>query len=154
MALAFNRPLNPKIERPGAPVVEEQESRLSIDVIFTSVEATLGALKAAGNLAESLGARVTLMVPQVVPYPLPLTSPPILWEFQEKRFQEIAAQSPVEIQVQLYLCRDSMDTLKTVLKPHSLVVIGGRRRLWPTREKSMARKLRRLGHEVVFSETK
>jgi len=153
MALAFNRPINPKVERPEVPVVEDQ-SRLDIAVIFTSVEGTLGALKAAGSLAESLGARVTLLVPQVVPYPLPLTSPPIPLEFQEKRFQEIAAQSPVEIQVQLYLCRNGMDTLKTVLKPHSLVVIGGRKRWWPTREKNMARELHGLGHEVVFSETK
>lgn len=153
MSLAFNRSLNREIGRPEAPWTEEQESGLNIAVIFTSVGATTAALKKAGNLAESLGARITLVVPQIVPYPLPLTSPPVLLEFQEKRFREIAAESPVDVRVQLYLCRDGLETLKTVLKPHSLVVIGGRKRYWPTREKSLVRKLRRAGHEVIFTET-
>jgi hypothetical protein len=153
MSLAFNRALNPEIGRPEAPVIDERESRLNIAVIFTSVEATVAALKRAGVLAESLGARITLVVPQIVPYPLPLTSPPVLLDFQEKRFQTIAVESPVEIRVHLYLCRDGMHTLKSVLKAHSLVVIGGQRRFWRTREESLARMLRRLGHEVIFAET-
>ena len=120
---------------------------------FTTVDSTTAALKEAGSLAESLGAQITLMVPQIVPYPLPLTSPPVLLEFQERRLNQVAGECPVEIRVQLYLCRDELEVLKTVLKPHSLVVIGGRRRFWPTREKALARKLRSAGHEVIFSET-
>jgi hypothetical protein len=109
------------------------------------------ALKRTGTLAESLGARITLVVAQVVPYPLALTSPPVLLDFQERRFREIAAESPVDIRVQLYLCRDELETLKRVLKPHSLIVIGGRRRWWPTSEQKLARKLQ-TGHEVIFTE--
>jgi hypothetical protein len=153
MSLAFNRTLNPEVKRPEPLPPEDRESRLNIAVIFTSADATVAALKKAGNLAESLGARITLMVPQVVPYPLPLTSPPVLLEFQERRFGEIAAQSPVDICVRLYLCRDSAQTLKSALTPHSLVVIGGRKRLWPTRERYLTRRLRRMGHEVIFTET-
>jgi hypothetical protein len=153
MSLAFNRSLNRELGLPEAPSTEEQESRLNIAVIFTSVGATIAALKRAGTMAESLGARITLVVPQIVPYPLPLTSPPVLLEFQEKRFRNIASESPIDISVHLYLCRDELETLKTVLKPHSLVVIGGRKRFWLTREKSMARKLRRSGHDVIFTET-
>lgn len=121
-------------------------------MIFTSVGATTAALKKAGRLAENLGATITLVVPQVVPYPLPLTSPPVLLDFQERRFRQIAADSRVEIRVQLYLCRDELETLKTVLRPHSLVVLGGRRRWWPTREQKLARRLQ-SDHEVVFTET-
>jgi hypothetical protein len=151
MSLAFNRSLNPPRHQ-ELPSTEEQESSLNITVIFTSVGATIAALKRAGNLAASLGVRITLMVPQIVPYPLPLTSPPVLLEFQEKRFREMASKSPVEIQVQLYLCRDPLNALKTALRPHSLLVVGGRRRWWPTREKSWARQLRSAGHEVIFTE--
>jgi hypothetical protein len=153
MSLAFDRFLNPEIGRPEAPASGEQTSRLNIAVISTNVGATVAALKRAGSLAESLGARITLVVPQIVPYPLPLESPPVLLEFQEKRFREIASESPVEIRVQLYLCRDELEMLRTVLKPHSLVVVGGRKRFWPTREKSLARKLHRAGHEVIYTET-
>jgi hypothetical protein len=52
----------------------------------------------------------------------------------------------------MYLCRDSSETLLAVLKPRSLVVIGGRRRWWPTREERLAKKLRGAGHEVIFAE--
>ena len=151
MSLAFDRSLNPEFARPE-PEVGELESRLNLTVVFTTVEATIAALKKAGKLAESLGARITLVVPQIVPFPLPLTSPPVLLEFQEKRFQEIAARSPVDITVQLYLCRDGMDTLKKVLKPHSLVVVGGRKRFWPTLAQRLARRLRKSGHEVILTE--
>jgi hypothetical protein len=73
-------------------------------------------------------------------------------DFQEKRFRELAAASPVDIRVQLYLCRDQLETLKITLKPHSIVVIGGRKRWWPTREQRLARKLQNH-HEVIFAET-
>jgi hypothetical protein len=151
MSLAFNRSLKRQVTGPDAPLTEE--ASLSVAVIFTSVDSTMAALRKAGSLAENLGAQITLMVPQIVPYPLPLTSPPVLLEFQESRFENIASQSPVEIRVQLYLCRDGVETLKRILKPHSLVVIGGRKRFWPTREKGLLRKLRRAGHEVIFAET-
>jgi hypothetical protein len=54
--------------------------------------------------------------------------------------------------VRVYLCRDRAEVVRSVLKPHSLVVIGGNRRWWPTREKRLARQLRRSGHAVVFAE--
>jgi hypothetical protein len=126
---------------------------LNIAVVFTTVEATLPALRKAGVLANSLGARVTLLVPQVVPYPLPLETPPVLVDFNERRFRLIACQSPVETKVRIFLCRDRLEILNSVLSPRSLVVVGGRRRWWPTAERWLARKLRTLGHEVVYTET-
>jgi hypothetical protein len=84
MSLALNRSLNAETARPYMPATEGQATNLNISVIFTSVSGTISALKKAGVLAESLGARITLVVPQVVPFPLPLTSPPVLLEFQEK----------------------------------------------------------------------
>ena len=49
--------------------------------------------------------------------------------------------------------RDPAETLAAVLKPDSVVVLGGRKRWWPTTEERLARKLRRIGHEVIFTET-
>jgi hypothetical protein len=152
MSLALDQRLSTTTRLPQLPETDQEESRLNIIVVSTSVDTTVTALKRAGTLAESLGARITLVVPQVVPYPLPLTSPPVLLDFQERRFREIASETPADIQVRLYLCRDAVDTLKNVLRPHSLIILGGRRRWWPTREKSLARKLRRAGHEVIFIE--
>jgi len=153
MSLAIEKILAPATGQPFQPQVEEADQKLNIAVVFTSVESTLAALKEAGDLATSLGARITLLVPQVVPYPLPLESPPILLDFNESRFKVIASESPVETSVQIYLCRDPFETVVSALNPGSLVVLGGRKRWWPTREKNLASRLRRAGHEVVFKET-
>ena len=153
MALAIEKVLVPATQRPDRPRVAPADNKLNISVVFTSVESTLAALKEAGELANSLGARITLLVPQVVPYPRPLESPPVLLEFSENRFQVLASQSPVETTVQIYLCRDMLETLTTVLSPGSIVIVGGRRKWWPTKEEALARQLRRSGYEVIFKET-
>jgi len=154
MSLALQKLLAPATGCPDRPETGESESRLNVDVVFTSVEPTLAALKKAGALASRLNGRITLVVPQIVPYPLPLKTPPVLIEFNERRFRIIASESPVETTVRIYLCRDPLETLAAVLQPHSVVVVGGRRSWWPTAEKRLARKLRRVGHEVIFTESK
>ncbi len=153
ISLALERVVASATGHPNRPREEEADQRLNICVVFTSVESTLAALRKAGALASSLGARITLLALQVVPFPLPLESPPVLLDWNENRFRAIADESPVETVVRLYLCRDSLDTLKGVLSPKSVVVIGGRKGWWPlTTEKSLSRELRRAGHEVVFVE--
>jgi hypothetical protein len=153
MALAFERVISPLPGHTTPPAIQKAESRLNVAVVFTSVESTLAALRKAGALADRLNGRITLLVPQVVPFPLPLTSPPVLLDWSERRFHVIASESPVETTVRIYLCRDGLEALRTVLSPHSLVVVGGRKRWWPTAEKRLARQLRRAGHEVIFTET-
>jgi hypothetical protein len=154
MSLAIEKILIPGTGHPTQPTRVEADQQLNIAVVFTSVESTLAALKEAGNLANSLGARITLVVPQVVPFPLPLETPPVLVEFNENRFRVMASKSPVETSVQIFLCRDRFETLAAVLKPGSIVVLGGRKRWWPTKDESLARQLRHAGYEVLFKETK
>jgi hypothetical protein len=154
MALAFENLLTPAPGLPKqAPEVTSPPARLNVAVVFTSVDATLAALREAGVLATRLNGQITLVVPQVVPFPLPLTSPPVLLDWNERRFRVIASESPVDTTVRLYLCRDRLETLLKVLSPHSLVVVGGPRRWWPNAEKRLARRLRRGGHEVIYRET-
>jgi hypothetical protein len=154
MSLAIEKILMPATGHPAHRTTVEADQQLNIAVVFTSVESTLAALKEAGNLANSLGARITLVVPQVVPFPLPLETPPVLVEFNENRFRVMASESPVETSVQIFLCRDRFETLAAVLKPGSIVVVGGRKRWWPTKDETLARQLRRAGYEVLFKETK
>jgi hypothetical protein len=153
MSLAIEKTLAPAIGQPSRPPAEEVGQRLNIHVVFTSVDSTLAALKEAGNLANSLGARITLVVPQVVPYPRPLESPPVLVEFNENRFRVMATKNPVETSVHIYLCRDRLETLTSVLNVGSIVILGGRKRWWPTKEEKLARQLRSAGYEVLFKET-
>lgn len=153
MALAFESVLTTAPGEPRTEQIVDHEPCLNIVVVFTSVDDTLVALKEAAVLASRLCGRVTLIVPQVVPYPLPLTSPPVLVDWSERRFHVIASDCPIETKVLIYLCRDKVKALTGVLNPRSVVVLGGRKRWWPTRESWLARTLRRAGHEVIFKVT-
>jgi hypothetical protein len=143
----------PATQSPERQTTGGGEPRLNISVVFTSVDATLAALRTAGRLASCLGGRITLVVPEVVSYQLPLNKPPVLHDWNERRFRVLAAESLVATTVRFYLCRDRDETLARVLKPHSLVVIGAKRRWWPTSESRLARRLRKLGHEVILTKT-
>jgi hypothetical protein len=156
MALALERMIAPVTGAPARPFDAEAGSKLNVSVIFTSVHATLAALKKArsllGTQAVSLGGHITLIVPQIVPYPLALASPPVSVLSNERRLRVIAGDCRIDTSVCVYLCRDSLETLKSVLKPHSLVIVGSRKRWWPTAEKRLAAKLRSAGHEVIVTE--
>jgi len=141
MSLVFEKLLS--------PAIEVREPKLNIAVVFTSVEQTLTALKKAGQIAKDLNASITLIVPQVVPYPLPLTSPPVLLAFNERRFRVIAGEGRVQTTVRIYLCRDRVEMLQSVLAPRSIVVIGMHRSWWLSGENRLVRRLRRAGHELI-----
>ncbi len=59
-----------------------------------------------GRSGQALARCVTLIVPQVVPYPLPLNSPPVPRDFTERHFRVLADECSVETTVRIYLCRD------------------------------------------------
>ena len=113
----------------------------------------MAALKTAGSLARDLGACIRLRAAIAVPYALPLDEPPVSVPFTERLLSDLVCRpelSTFEPSVHLYLCRDQVDTLLRVLRPNSLVVIGGRKHWWPTAERRMAKALRSKGHRVVF----
>ena len=130
--------------------------QVEVVVVHTAIPATLLALKTAATLAKGLSARVRLLVPQVVPYALPLETPPVPISFTERRFRTVAEKVAVETTVEIVLCRDIAPALETLLRPRSLIVVGARSpswwsRAWPSAETRLARSLRRLGHQVVFA---
>ena len=136
-----NAPKSPETANPIGP--------FEVVVMFTDVPGTLKALKTAAELAHNLNGRIRILAPQVVPYPLPLESPQVSTEFNERRFQTIARQSRIETRVDVRLCRDRVDALCQALEPEALVVIGVHRSWWPSSEKALAGKLRRKGHHVI-----
>ena len=87
---------------PGA----QPDSTLEVVVLHTTTEGTLQALKTAASIAQGIAAQIRLLVPQVVPYPLPLESPAISKEFNERRFRTVASKADVETRIDIRLCRD------------------------------------------------
>ena len=128
------------------------EEKLEVFVIFTDTLGTLSALQLAERLAQKLEAHIQLLVPYEVPYPLPLTRPPVPVEFLEGQVRDLAGKTHVEVAAQIYLCRDKKPILECILRPHSLIVVGGKKRWWPTSAQKLAQSLQKDGHHVIFAE--
>lgn len=131
---------------------EDLAQELEVLVIFTDAAGTLAALQMAEGLAKKLGAHVRLLVPYEVPYTLPLTKPAVSVEFLEGQIRELAGKTRLDVAAHIFLCRDKMRTLKLLLRPLSCVVVGGKKRWWPTSAKKLAQGLQKDGHQVILAE--
>jgi hypothetical protein len=123
-----------------------------LTVLFTKPDPTLAALRAARRLMPEDGPPVRLIVTLPVPYPLPLSKPPVPLGFTEQQVRRLATQAEVAAKVELCLCRDHREALHECLRPGSLVVLGGQRHWWRGgREQRLARWLQAHGHSVVLA---
>ena len=125
---------------------------LEVLVIYTDARGTRAALRMADGLAQKLGAHIRLLLPYEVPYALPLTKPAVPVEFLENQVRELASTIHLDVAAQILLCRDKRRTLGLLLRPNSLVVIGGRTRWWPTAAQRLAQAVQKDGHSVIFAE--
>ncbi len=129
---------------PGA-----ENGSLEVVVLHTTTKATLQSLRTAAELAAGLAARIRLLVLEVVPYPLDVETPRVPVEFTQKRFWTVASEARVDTLIDIRLGRDSRRMLEKALKPGSLVVLE--RGAWWTSKYWLAKRLERLGHQVVLS---
>jgi hypothetical protein len=134
-----------------APHRVQSPNGLHIGVVFTDFEGTKAALRVAANLITGLEADIDLVVPHVVPFPLPLVYPAVPPGFTLRRLRELASAANVQASIYMYLCRDRFQTLLQVLEPHSIVVVGSRKRWLPTKTDRLARALRKNGHQVILA---
>jgi hypothetical protein len=136
----------------GSSVDRNAEGSLEVVVLHTTIDGTLASLKRAAELAAGLAANIRLLVLTVVPYPLPIESPQVSLAFNRRRFTTIASEARVDTVVDIRLGREPMSMLEIALKPRSVVVLERRRRWWPDRVRKLAKRLERLGHQVVYSD--
>ena len=132
---------------PGPPDLSESSREIDLQVIFTDLPKTAAALATARTMARGLGARITLVAAQVVPFPLPLADPDVPVEFTERALQSIAVEDTT---IEIYLCRDRNETIRRALRADSVVIVGARKwRWWPSWERQLTRVLRRDGRRVL-----
>jgi hypothetical protein len=124
---------------------------MEVVVLHTTVTETLQALKTAAQLAHDLSARIRLLVLEVVPYPLPLDHPHVTLPFTRRRFRTLAENVAIETSIDIHLVRDPDKTIESVLEPHSIIVMGAHRCWWPNAHSRVAKRLERLGHQVVYA---
>ncbi|MFB3921245.1 MAG: hypothetical protein ACE145_05950 [Terriglobia bacterium] len=126
------------------------DGKFDAHVVFTSHAATGAALRWVARLGNRLDAHPIVLMFYVVPYTLSLNWRAVPEGFLERRIGALKAATPVEFSVRIYLCRNSKESLRQVLRPGSLVVVGGKERWWPTDEQRLVGWLRKEGHQVFL----
>jgi hypothetical protein len=141
------------VEKPAGPRPQPSDPPIRTDVVYvvyTSIDETLAAVRVAGDFAKALGAPVTLIHFRTVPYALPVDEPTGISLVETDAFITRLRSEGLDIRVRVYLCRDERRSIPFALKPHSLIVVAGRRGWWPTESKRLRRTLEAAGHFVVF----
>ncbi len=126
------------------------QSGFAITVLYTAIRPTLRALRQAALLARDLGATVRILNVRVVPYPLPLDRPSADRDVLARNISTLADGQPIPTSIEICFGRDVVDSLLQSLNPHSIVLIGAKRRWWLAKERRWAKQLSRQGHHVIF----
>jgi hypothetical protein len=126
--------------------------KLSVCVPYTGSDLTRAALSAVAVLTRNLGVHVSLVVVQVVPFPLPLDRPAISPRFFEQELKALVRGIEVPVDTQVVIARDREVGFDRAISPGSLVVLATRKRWWPTPQAKLARLLACAGHSVALLE--
>lgn len=152
MARIIELPVAAPEER-TAPAQREPDSPVgwtdAVYVLFTSADETLAALRVAKDLARGLGSTVRVVHLRAVPFGAPVEAPTGRSPAEADAFLDRAGADDVDVRVRVYVCRDTRRAIPLVFGRHSLIVIGGRHRWWPTQSGRWRRRLEAEGHFVV-----
>jgi len=140
----------PRVESPDLSPADQSSERLQVNILYTTPSGTRAALTIASRLSADLRTCSEVLRVYAVPYSLPLERQAVPIGFLEEQVRALARQSPAEITARIILCREPRAILRQVFPPHSVIVIAGKKRWWPTKEQRWAGILKQEGHEVIF----
>jgi len=119
-------------------------------VLFTSIDETLRAVRVARRLARAMHSHVTIVHFRPIGFAAPLEAAPGLSPVETDAFRARLEAEDCDARIRVCVCRDARQAIPSVLQEHSLIVIGGRRRWWPTPSDRWRRTLEEQGYLVVF----
>ena len=122
----------------------------TVNVVFTTADDTLAAVHVASAIGKALAAPLTVFHFSPVSYPLSGAAPAGVPAVEAETFIERVRAEGIEARVRVYLCGLDDHILPNAFRPHSFIVVGGRRSWWPTAAERLRRRLEAAGHFVVF----
>jgi len=122
----------------------------AVSVLYTTAPATLEAARVAANLAHAMRVPLRVVHFRTVPRQVPVDRPEGVSPIETDAFVGRLRHEGIAARFRVYLCRDETTTIPFAFRPHSLIVIGGRRSWWPTRAERWRHALEDAGHLVLF----
>ena len=127
-------------------------SPLDIQIVIPhrSPRQTRAALSYASIFAEGLDVKLRLVDVHVVPYGFSLDEPTVHPKHLTRRLRALAQESKVPVSAEVLYARDWEQGFRSYLRPRSVVLMAIERSWWKSRDKRLAARLRKLGHQVIW----
>lgn len=138
------------VRRPGTVDEGPALRTEAVTVLFTTEEATMAAARVASALAGAMAVPLTVVHFRSVPYPLSVDAPVGVSPVESDAFKRRLQAEGIDARVRVFLCRNRENVVPMAFRGHSLIVIGGQRRWWPTVTERWRRRLEAAGHFVLF----
>lgn len=126
----------------------------AVSVLFTTEEETFAAARIAAVLARAMAVPLTIVHCRAVPYPLSVDAPVGVSPAESDAFTRRLQSEGIDARVRVFLCRDREHVVPKAFRGHSLIVVGGKRRWWPTESERWRRRLEAAGHFVLFADVR
>lgn len=120
-----------------------------VTVLFTGLVPTVKALTVARGIGRALGVAVSVMVVKTARYGPGGGAVPTAIDAETDALQR-RLRAAGDVRLRMFTASRASEALSVALAPHSLVVVGGRRRWWPTSVSRMCDWLEAHGHYVLF----
>jgi len=123
----------------------------TVDIVvpYTTPQLTRLAVREAEELAAKLPSRIRVLRLHGVPFPNDLRYPPVALDILREQARQVARGVKTS-EITLVLTRDPEAALLKTLRPGSIVVIGTKKRWWPTAQERLARICERHGYQVAL----
>ena len=121
---------------------------VEIVIPVTDIAVLAPVIDAAEQWSSGLHARLQLLFVRVLPFPLPLEPSETTRQHIVTQASRFTASCALTVTVQIVFARSLGEGYRYALRPNSTVLLGTRRRWWPTREERLARELVSGGHNV------
>src|SRR5262245_45176166 len=125
--------------------------RPAVQVIATTIEGTSAALEMAVPLAAGSNARLVVIVPHLVSYPIEAATPIESTRLFAKRYEELAERLGAQARVEVVLCRRLEHLVDQLIDRDATIVIGGPVGRWITSpEERFANLVSSRGRRVIL----
>jgi len=126
----------------------------AINVVFTTTDDTLEAMRVASELGRAMRADLKVVHFRSVPLPLSLEHPAGVSPIETDAFIRRVRAEGIDARVRVFLCRSAEAAIPMAFRRDAMIVIGGRRgHWWPTSAERLRRRLEAAGCYVVFVDT-
>ena len=121
-----------------------------ITVLFTDLQSTAPAVAVARELGRAVGGEVTVMTVQTSAPQLSDREATASIEDESEQLRRQLRAAGADVRFRVVVSSKTSEALRLMIPRHSLVVMGGRPRWWPTSASRLRRRLEAQGHCVLF----